>query len=425
MPTTEPQDPQSTDGLFPQETWLSQQLGIDFQMTPQGLVWNLAGKTPDGKKLSDTCHMLVPRGHVIQVDPNWRPTLSFVHLDEEEHSYAETNAEKIGGKHQRALNAKGISKIATAAGITFEAPIIDDMGNAGIRVTAIGTATGPDGRPKRETATRTVRFARAERIARRQRLSKIKKSAEYPDNKWAQPLLDDPAALEEDLLEAVDKAMEHIDSKVETMAKNRVLRFWLSINSTYPAGSINAKPFLVCQWVFTPDYTNPVIGKIIDAAFGRASAAFDGITPVRSLPPGVNAYGELPAGDPDPEDEDLYPAAPDDDDPEGEPIHEDVEIIEVKPTPPPPKAEGPPGAPPRPDRVVTFKHGPYTGQDIDKVVVDPDGFRWVAQTAADLTVKKARQVLLDWLSWATERVVKADECAELAKQSDEQIEIPF
>lgn len=372
--------PTSLQRVSASESWLAKNAGIQVDHGPSGIVVSLP---PD---LSRACHPLTPTSHIVQVDPNYRPMLKLVHLNEEEHTYNE--------KGKRALTAKALNLLCDAAGIQFLDPSVDYMGGAGVAFTASAKRRGPDGTWDVRHASKAVRFNWLERKTRREAQATAKKNGGQP--------LD-----EEELVKRVDDALEHIDAKTETKAMSRVIRHWLAVKSTYAKGEVGAKPFLTLSWVLTPDYDSPHVRQIIEANFSGARSA------LYESPPARRQLPEVPDDEPEPEpepDEPLVlegtvvppadleePGASDDYDPDFDP------------------GLAEPAGPPRPDVPVTFSQGPYSGMPVDAVLEDPEGRAWVAELVAKARPSDRRTRLLTWLSWAERRDLGPGDCAQLAR----------
>lgn len=401
---TEPTEPQDDPGgestalapststelaLTDTEEWLSEQTGVEFKHTPMGLVWLLP------PTLHERVHMLHPASQIVQVSPHFRPLPKLVQLVEGKHTYEEGNATKVGNKKQHALTAKGLALVAEAAAIQFLPPIKEYV-TAGDRVvgvsyTARAIRRGPDGTMQEHAATKDVLFDRLEAKTRRERAKTIKG--------WD----DQPSAerLEELLQKAVDDVMEHVSARTETKAMNRVIRHWLAVDAVYPAGTINRKPFLVVQWVFTPDHDDPSVRQIVDTNLGRGTRSlYEGVTPNTA-----DARPALNAGS-DPPDADVIE-------------HDTIDEATIR--------RRLDAAPKPPSDAFDLTKGPYAGEPIDQVIETPDGKRWIAATVIDLKDPANRARLLAWLSYAEGREVTVEDCTALAQspQTDSDDDIPF
>ncbi len=420
MSAAEPQRPSAAlVRLTDTERYLAEKTGTDIRVTPEG--WKVIGLPPT---LKERFNLGVTTTQIVQVDRNYSPMPRIVHLDRDEHWYQESGA--------WAITAKGLDLLSEAGGISWGDPEIDASAHS-LFVTARGRRRGPDGTIEEFSDTKGGRYADMERKVRRERKGTLRKI----NKPWSNTILDDPARLEEELDKAWDDFVEHAAAKIATKARNRVVRHWLGIKSTYATGE-KAKPFLVVRWVVTPDYSNPHVGKVIEAQFGAARGALyaaptDGPLALPAAP--VEASGALVEGsgtlvpDIDIDTDDL--TVPNDDE-FGEPI--DAVPVDEPQQP----AEDPPGEPeadqgtlqldgdaerpPRPDRKYTFRQGKYAGQHVEAVLEDPEGLAWVATKTAQMRATPSRDLLLAWIAHNEGIFLTLDDLPALAARATEDAE---
>lgn len=400
------------------ERYLAEHTGTDFRVTPEG--WKVIGLPPT---LKQRFNLGVTTTQIVQVDANYSPLPRIVHLDLEEHWYQESGA--------WAITAKGLDLLSEAAGITWDDPDIDASAHS-LFVTARGRRRGPDGTIEPFSDTKGGRYADMERKVRRERKASLRKTAGYQNGAWAQKILDDPERLEEELDKAWDDFVEHASAKIATKARNRVVRHWLGIKSTYTQAE-KAKPFLVVRWVVTPDYANPHVGKVIGAQFGAARGALyavDADEPAQLAAPSARPEPAAIAGhaaEPEPEVDDL--PASFDDDPEEE-VVDAVPVSDGAGTIPMnldsddeiPVDDDDDARPPKPEQPYKFRNGPYSGQHIEAVMEEAEGLLWVLQRTHSLRAGKTRDTLLAWISHNMGTFVAFEELESLADRVKEDAE---
>lgn len=356
------------------EEWLSEQTGVEVAERDGMRVISVS------PQLRERVNLLTPVSQVQQMDTNFSPNPRLLSLDIEEDTYKESG--------KRALTAKALNKLADLAGIEHVDTVIDDMGGAGVRATVVGRMRGPDGHWRTKKAIKTVRFDRLEAKIRRETLAK------------------NPQATEDYLAKRSDDEFEHIDSKVETKAWNRIVRSFLAVKSTYDQRDL-AKPFLVIGYSFTPDYSNPQVTELLRLEYGSSMGQVYGgdseeAVITRDLDPG---------GMPEAADEAELISEEDDD---TEAIIEDGEIETVEGEVIVVDDHG--EIIPKPEESFVFKNGPWKGKSVEEVVESPTGLRWLANTVKRLRDEEKRAQAIAWIEWRQGQRLTAEQLADLAEE---------
>jgi hypothetical protein len=365
------------------EEWLSQQTGVTVEEVGGKRMISI---TP---QLEQRVHVLGPISQVVQLDPNWSPNPRIVQLNVQSDSFPVQ-----GG---RALNKVGLAKLADLAQIEIVDQKRDYMGGTGITTTTTAKMRGPDGLWRHSTQSKTVRFDQLRRkVARRLR----EKNANVDDD-----------AIDK----AYDEELEFVNEKAETKSFLRCVRLLLSVKGKYSAAEL-AKPFLVIGWNMTPDWSNPHVRDLIAAQFRSGAAELYGGSAEDAEPV---AQIEDTTPDPDvshadrlaqvPADLDELDAAEEAAEEGGDP----VDLSEVEAGGAEPEEWDVDGNTedafeiPKPERGFKPKKGPFAGQDVEDIVSEDDGRRWLAELvdamlgADDPRKEKQGRQALEWLEWGS------------------------
>jgi hypothetical protein len=351
--------------------WMSEQTGV--------VIAEVEGKRLISipPSLHEKVNLLTPVSQVQQVDANFSPAPRLVQLDPNP-----DNGDVYPESGKFALTAKALAKVADVAGIEQVRSDADDMGGKGVRYKVVGRMRGPDGIFREKPGTKTVRWAALERRVRRETLGK------------------NASATEEYIAKRIDDEMEHVDSKCETKAWNRVIRGFLAVKSTYTKQELK-KPFLAITWAFTPDLRSPMAREIIQLQYtGALSAVYGG---EGDAPPAIEApaaAGALDAGD---WPEDGFDADDDTDDESGG-DDVDVEVLDAEDIID--NDEHSIDADTgevflEPDTNFLVNSGPYAGQHASDVVKEKAGVRWLASTVKRMKADSPKRKLArDWIAFA-------------------------
>lgn len=236
-----------------------------IEQSPEALVeWNLDG-WPE-----DQFNRIVPTTTLGLANEFIRPVIQVVALDVEDDTYSSRDLKE----GHRAPNARGLSKLADAAGVTFTDEVRLDDGSDSSRayVRVYAELVDPTGMKRRAPGSRDYRLD-------------------------SQPMTDAQRA----------RAKGYVHEHAATRARHRALRALLSLPQSYAVGDLR-KPFAVVRYL--PNTQHPEVREAFKAAMVGSIAALYGPEPAKQLAAGPDVQ-ELPeVADDEPRNVTPAPATP-------------------------------------------------------------------------------------------------------------------
>lgn len=410
--------------------WLRNQAGVEMAEIDGKRMISIS------RELLQRVNALVPQSQIVQVTRDYSPIPRVTELEPGVDTYKEGWDGKAK-KELHALTKGGLSKLAELAQIEHVNTDMEATKET-LKVTVTTRMRGPDGVWRLDTKSKLVWLERLEKRVRREHYATWEK---YRKEKGeAEPT-------EIDFEKRVDDEMEHLAAKTETKALNRSIRALLNVRATYLKDDI-ARPWFTVGWLFTPDLSNPQVGRLIELNYRQSAGELYGGTDepaagaVVSEQGGDTAAKILGGGDPTepafdgdaPEEEEPQDTSVPDFDPETGEVREggsdsapSSEEAKQEPDPTawdidaeigseddPPEGQVELTGQLEPDNNFAFSSGPFKDQHVGDVLEKPEGRQWFSrQVVPRLRDEEKLAEALAWLSFAMGKEITKDNLSDV------------